>query len=212
MKTKSILFLAVLILVLSSCLVKSLHPFFKEKDVVMKKEIMGTWTDQKSGKWIISQAKTKKAGSDSVDSLLNYYNVSLTDKDGISKFISHLFKLNNQLFVDFFPDEVSLSGLTSYHIVATHSIAKIEVFKDSINIKWFNEQWLKNLFENNKIRISHEVIYDEDGPYILTASTDELQKFLIKYGNDPKAFKPDTDPKAFNPDTEFCYSLKRIKI
>jgi len=218
MNAKSIVFIALLGLILSGCLVKSLHPFFREKDVIFKKELIGTWVDQKSGKWIISQAKMKKKGSgtlgsNTVDSLLNYYTVTLTENGGVSSFTSHLFKLNNQLFVDFFPEEISVMDLTSFHLVRTHSIAKIEVLGDSIELKWFNEIWLADLFKNNKIRISHEIISEEDKDesFVLTASTDELQKFIIKYGNDPKAFtdKPEADSKDRN--EILCYSLKRIK-
>ncbi len=218
MKTRIVILCALIAVIVSSCLVKSLHPFYKEKDVVFKKELIGTWVDQESGKWTISQAKIKKEGSgilgsSTVDSLLNYYTVTLTDKDGVSEFTTHLFKLNNQLFVDFFPEEISIMDLTSFHLVRTHSIAKIEVFGDSIKLKWFNEIWLANLFKNNKIRISHETISekDKDESYVLTASTDELQKFIIKYGNDPNAFtdKPEANPKGRK--EILCYSLKRIK-
>lgn len=62
-----------------------------------------------------------------------------------------------------------------------------------LSIEWLNEEWLAELFEQNKIRIQHEVVYDgevkdDNKMYILTASTDELQKFILKYGSDPNAF------------------------
>jgi hypothetical protein len=52
---------------------------------------------------------------------------------------------------------------------------------------WYGEDWLEELFEQNRIRIKHETVtspgYDRQ---VLTASTDELQKFIRKYANDPK--------------------------
>jgi len=214
MKTRIVILSVLIAVIVSSCLVKSLHPFFKEKDVVFKKGIIGTWLDQDRGKWTICQAKTGLGifGSQTGDSLLNYYTVSLNDKDGVSKFIAHQFKLNNQLYVDFFPDDINTPDIMSFHLVKAHSIAKIEVFADSIKLKWFNEIWLADLFKNNKIRISHETISEEskDKSYVLTASTDELQKFIIKYGNDPNAFKdkPEAEPKKR--EEILCYSLKRV--
>jgi hypothetical protein len=58
-----------------------------------------------------------------------------------------------------------------------------------VQIKWFNEEWLGSLFEQNRIKISHETVKNESGKetdnfYLLTASTDELQKFILKYGKD----------------------------
>ena len=49
----------------------------------------------------------------------------------------------------------------------------------------------------NKIKISHEVVKDvnieddSDLKYVLTASTDELQKFVLKYGDEDEAFVDD---------------------
>jgi len=218
MKTRIIVICAILAVVASSCLVKSLHPFYRDQDVVFKKALIGTWLDQDSGKWTISQARAKSEGSaffgsKSVDSLRNYYLLTLTNDGGVSKFVAHLFMINGQLYVDFYPDEISLPDISYFHLVKAHSIAKIEVFADSINIKWFNEMWLAGLFENNKIRISHETISEKnkDDSYVLTASTDELQKFLIKYGNDPNAFKDGSETNSKDRKEILCYSLKRIK-
>ena len=65
-----------------------------------------------------------------------------------------------------------------------------------MNIQWYNEEWLIGLFKENKIRIAHEKIPYEGGKavndefqVVLTASTDDLQKFMLKYSDDPKAFK-----------------------
>jgi len=77
-------------------------------------------------------------------------------------------------------------------LVPTHSLAKIDLSGGNITISWYNEEWLIGLFNKNKIRIAHErVPYDPDlkdpesMQVILTAQTGELQKFIIKYGNDP---------------------------
>jgi hypothetical protein len=83
-------------------------------------------------------------------------------------------------------------------LLPSHSVAKVARITDSVvEIKWFNEEWLHKLFSQNRIKISHEVITeensgkDEDKTYVLTASTEELRKFLMKYGNDESAFEGD---------------------
>ena len=73
------------------------------------------------------------------------------------------------------------------HMIPAHTIARIDfVSEDEVVIAWFNEDWLKDLFEENRVKIDHEVIRTAEEnfskEYVLTASTDELQKFIIKYG------------------------------
>jgi len=53
---------------------------------------------------------------------------------------------------------------------------------------WYGEEWLTDLFEQNRIRIKHETVQvAPDMPrHILTASTNELQKFITKYADNPK--------------------------
>ena len=59
--------------------------------------------------------------------------------------------------------------------------------KDSILLYWYGDEWLNELLEQNRIRIKHERVesaeYDRQ---VLTAETDELQKFIRKYANNPK--------------------------
>jgi len=193
MKKKQILIIASLAILLNACLVKSLHPFYFEDDVIFNTELLGTWIDQDSTVWEIKQFSLKK------DSLDNSYYVSIEDsKSESSKFNVHLFKLEDNYYLDFFPDELpgNQDGILADHFIPTHSIAKLEMKNnEDIKISWFNEEWLGELFTENRIKIAHEEMYINEGKkektYILTGSTLELRKFLIKYGDDPKAFSED---------------------
>jgi hypothetical protein len=64
----------------------------------------------------------------------------------------------------------------------------VQYNSDSILIYWFSEEWLTELFEMNRIRIKHESIEvsSDYSRHVLTASTEELQKFIRKYANDPR--------------------------
>ena len=195
MKTRLILSLVLITLLLPGCLVKSLHPFYTEKDVIFKKELTGTWTDADSAVWIIEQ-HMQSTGLLSRKKPGKAYDITFTNRQGSAKFLAHLFQLNGELYLDFSPDEVSCGNdLAGFHMVGTHSLAKVWLTGGKIAISWYNEVWLADLFNKNLIRISHErVPYDPDNnnpsavQIILTASTSELQKFIIKYGSDPTAF------------------------
>jgi len=56
---------------------------------------------------------------------------------------------------------------------------------DTMTIWRFNPDWLEKLFDENRIRISHENVGDQ---IVLTASTEELQKFIAKYSYDQEAY------------------------
>ncbi len=193
MKRLIILSFVLALVLLQGCIVKSLHPFFKKEDIVFRKELINTWTDQDGGRWEILPVKEKPMSYE-----LKHY------KDGDQPdqiFVAHLFKLDEQLYIDFFPvsnDDGADATMFNMHLVLTHSIARVESLSATdVQIRWLNEKWLQSLFSQNKIKISHEVVRDDlnqddsNMSYVLTASTEELQKFIVKYGEEDKAFIDD---------------------
>ena len=187
MKTRIILSILLMIIFLQGCLVKSLHPFYAGQDTIFKKELLGKWTDKDSSAWVIEQ-HMRFNGIMKEDKPDASYNITFTDRKGTSKFIAHLFQLEGQLYIDFYPSEISSGNdLGGFHMVATHSLARVDLTGGKIIIRWYNQEWLTDLFNKNRIRIAHErVPYDLDQQdpgsmqVILTAPTDELQKFIRK--------------------------------
>jgi hypothetical protein len=211
MKTRRIILIGILATMMSGCLVKSLHSFYDESDVIYKPELTGKWLDDDSSKWVISRFTISK-GLLKGDSLDNSYLVEMyEDTSRPSRFNVHLFSINGLLYLDFLPImDKGEQELYDIHLVPAHSLARVRFdSNDRMTISWFNEEWLHKLFEENRVRISHEVILsDETGygkQYVLTASTSELKKFIVKYGNDPNAFN-DEDNKNF-----FYLKLNRTK-
>lgn len=202
MKTKSIVTVALLCIILSSCFVKSIHPFYKEDDLYFNKDLIGTWIDKDSCKWYVKQIYVSYGeGQNKKEYWNNGYVVEQVIKKNESgkKYEVFLFKINDQLYADFtsslYPDFKLDEGYSDK--IRSHNLAKVNIAKDEIAFIFFNGEWLADLIENNKIRIAHEFVkfpqpisMKYKGEYILTATTDELQKFISKYGNDPKAFAP----------------------
>jgi len=211
MKTRNIIIIALVGLLLSSCLVKSLQPFFHNEDVIYNPTLLGTYIDNDSAKWVIKQHVYSK-GFMQGDTADNSYLVELHEEDSsISKFNVHLFELDGIYYLDFFPVlSDRYDNFVGYHMVPVHSLARIEVkSNDHLVISWFDEEWLNKLFEENRVKISHEVIsvgeYKETKEYVLTASTDELQKFVRKYGKEHLN-------QACNEDSDgVCVNLNRVK-
>lgn len=178
-------------LAMSSCLVSSLHPFFRPKDKVYDPAMLGSWMDGDSCIWTIEKNMISEEfmGPEHADST---YKITYYEGEGmIGKFIGTLFQLKGILYVDFYPDpneEHHSSDFTSMHHFPTHTLARIGKNSEGIMLYWYGEEWLTDLFEQNRIRIQHETVELSPGytRHVLTAPTSELQKFITKYANSPK--------------------------
>ena len=93
------------------------------------------------------------------------------------------FKIDEQLFMDFIPfdyEDIS-NDLVSQHLLRTHSVAKIDKVEDGkLNITWLDEGRLTDLFDNNQLKLKYETVGLEES-FVLTATSEELYKFLQKY-------------------------------
>lgn len=192
MRPKFLFLIALMAGLFQGCIVRSLHPFYKPENVVFRKGLLNNWTDQDGGKWSIRRHQE-------IPNAYEMHWLKNGDKDVV--FLAYLFDLEGELYFDFMPltdnnhDDLAIFDL---HLMPTHSVAKlVKLNNEEVQIKWFNEEWLQNLFEQNRIRIAHEEIMDEtpkdenDKWYVLTAPTEELQKFILKYGHDATAFSND---------------------
>jgi hypothetical protein len=190
----------VLAVIIQGCVVKSLHPFYHVEDVVFREELINSWVDSDGGKWSIRRSKLN-------DKTYEMHWLHNGERDVV--FVAHLFRLGEDLYLDFYPEEDNQMpddfAMFTMHLLPVHSVAKVHVLdRDEVVIKWYNEDWMNSLFEQNRIKISHEVLVGDmvetddakvknvaksvETQYVLTASTEELQKFLIKYGNEDKNF------------------------
>jgi hypothetical protein len=202
MKAKSIIGSFIILLAASACSVRSLHPLYSEEVLVYDDDLEGNWLDDDGRLWSLESAVRSQAldsGSQKEAVRRNkMYLASYKDqKDSLYAFEFHLIRLGEHRFVDIFPWEKYNEKLINEFMVANllpvHTFAKIDLKGDSLFLSQINGEWVSDLIKNNQIRISHEklTLYG-DAEIVLTASTQELQKFLLKYQSDPKAYvQPD---------------------
>jgi hypothetical protein len=172
---------------LQGCILRSVHPFYKEGDITYRASLEGKWKDGEGVDWRIHHNPFDN----------NSYELHCSKNGAEATLLGHLFTLDGELYLDVVPLSDDREELTVFdlHMMPTHSIARVDlVDNDRVNIRWFNEEWLRNMFKQNKIKISHEVMMDpnpkgeDDGAYLLTATTDELQKFIMKYAKTEGAY------------------------
>lgn len=204
--------LSLVILVLNSCVVKSLFPFYTKNTIFFEKRFIGTWIDTENAHWEILKCqevilkenkKTQPYELDQdqlriYDKYKNAYVVYFEKDETKSSFLAMPFKINEQLFFDFSPiddKEIDNSNNELYkiHLIGAHTLAKVDFLNDNkVDINWFSSEQLMELLEQDKIKIKHERVgFGET--ILLTASSEELQEFIKKYLNSNDADKWATD-------------------
>ena len=181
------IFTLLVFFLVSGCGIFSLHPLYKRADLIVNTQLVGTWHNPQEDENLYVVIDTIKDDK--------YRFIRIDDMD-TTEFDMGLLKLNGQYFIDLFPsgdcsvfdnsDCLALENMVRNYI-PTHTFMKFDVKNDEIAITEFDNERLLDLFKQNRIRLAHEKSEDEDY-VVLTASTDELQKFISRYASDPDAF------------------------
>ncbi len=185
MKAKKLLFY-LLAGILSGCLpVMSLHQLYTEKDVVFEEKLLGTWVDDSNNIWEFKHPdKSEKA----------YELIVREVKGEKGSFIAHLVKLENKLFLDVYPGKSAWGEddpnklewpYNTLFLTPAHTFIKVSGIEPELKLHITDDDEMKKLLEQDPNAVKHEFV--EDG-MILTASTKELQAFVLKYSDDSRVF------------------------
>ncbi|MCA1759117.1 MAG: hypothetical protein LC658_05055, partial [Bacteroidales bacterium] len=190
MKTTKVILSFALFLFISGCVVYSFYPLYTEKDLFPNSLLLGKWIDDQETEWNFEYAYKGKKVPENVDSTSYILTQKYMDDEvpDSSEFSVHVIKLEEKYFLDFYMEEYTEDYLflKDFHIIPVHTFAKLSVEENKLSIQWFDQEWLEDLLEKNRIRIHHE----NNGDFILlTAKPAELQKFVIKYADAEEAFK-----------------------
>ena len=84
------------------------------------------------------------------------------------------------------PNNVSAKSFYGGHFIQTFSFWKVDLIGDKLKLVPLNYQWVEAMVKAKKLDVKYE---QQDGGFItLTASTEELKAFVLKYADDPYAF------------------------
>lgn len=116
----------------------------------------------------------------------SYIMTVVTNGDTL-KYSVHLAQIGEDIFMDLFAtdSEMANSAFESMVWFPVHMFMKLELDADKMVITQFDLEKLNKLFESNLIRIGHETV---DGSVLITAKSEEIQKFFDKYSNDESVF------------------------
>lgn len=199
------LLLYMLPLLLGGCVpVLSLHPLYTEEDVVLEKKLLGTWVDDANNPQTTWEFKP-------IDEPKNACKLIFTDEDGTKgSFVAYLLKLQDKLFLDIYPSELPWEPddpnkmdwpYNSFFLIPAHTFLKIDSIEPRLKMRLALESKIEELLKENPNAVKHMSVGDR---LVLTASTKELQAFVLKHADDDRLFADEItlvpkDTKTGNP-------------
>ncbi len=100
--------------------------------------------------------------------------------------IVNLTQIGNGLYMDFQNHEqFKKPSRFQTNLIPAHTFAKVEFQDNQLKIRSFDSDYIEGLIKSRKVRLKHEVVNET---IILTASTEDLRSFILKYGDDDKLF------------------------
>jgi len=184
----------------------TLHPIFTEKELVVGNQLTGNWKNVQDGK-ISTYRKASKDDLKQFSETLQQSNDRVyiaiiyngTDEPP-SKYYAFLVQLGNHFYLDYYPADTKERAATSAffkaHYIPMHGVYRVDFNPDgSFQLKQLDAGFLEKLIKNKQIRLQYEEL--NDGGYFITASTSELQQYLIKYSDTPEAYG-NNNPQLFS--------------
>lgn len=185
MKTWTRTILIGVLLALSGCIV-SLHPLYTEEDVIFKPALLGTWIkgkerDRGEETWEFKQGPKN-----------NSYSLEHIDERGEKgKFTVHLFRVGDLLFLDL---EIhhrvggAQNDMVSDHMgVITHSVMLVERIAPTPRIAYLDAELLQQMAKAHSDVPSFVEAQCMKCSAVVTASTKEMQRFLVRYAKTESA-------------------------
>ncbi len=193
MNARKLLFYLIAALLGGCVPVLSLHPLFNEKDIVFDEKLLGTW-EEPNTVWEFKRADKNE----------NAYRLIYSDKEGKKGlFVAHLVKLKDNLFLDacpvlWEPEDPNMIewAYNTLFLIPAHTFIKINSLEPQLKMLRTDDEKMKEFLKADPNVIEHTSI--EDKP-VLTASTEKLQAFVLKYADDSRLFPNEIALSRKNP-------------
>ena len=200
MKAKPLALAAFTGLLLTAC-IPSVNPFYTASDVIFDPALVGEWTAKNNKEpqhWKFEGGKDKS------------YALTVTDDEGKSGYFNAtLFRLQDYRFLDLIPTEceyatnqVDLVGLA---MIPGHLLVHVAQVEPELKMAFCDFDWLEKHLKENPQALAQGG--KEGGtPMVLTASTAELQQFVLQqmtagelfsdYGELTRDAAPQPEPRS----------------
>jgi hypothetical protein len=179
MRAIQVVLLASILVSLSGCAsVVSLHPLAmpNDKDAVFDPALVGTWEEVKADsdgartRYVVARAESGYSVNFGPDKLAG---------------TMHLLKVGERYLLDVYCPSDGPS-------LPVHLFVKLRLDKDSAWLAGMESAWLQDQIKT-RAQLHHEVLFEDDGRIVLTASPAELRRHLLPYVADDRSFDKETE-------------------
>lgn len=160
--------------ILTAC-VPSLHPLYTAETTVFRDDLLGLWKEsaQSDESW-----KFQKEGE-------NSYRVTYVNEKDSSEMEGRLVKLGEFLFLDLFISGESLNSgklgvLEKTSLIPGHLVVKVRL-GEKLELQALNPETLADHLSESPKALAHA--YPQKDRLVITASTEDLQKFFTRHAN-----------------------------
>jgi len=180
MKTKLIALGAFAVtMLLMGCWQKSVYPFYKEKDVFFEEKLVGAWREadksaDEGTTWTFEKGEAPNA-----------YRVHIADKETKLDCDARLFKLGETTFMDLYSRNRGVVDMPA------HALFRVKELGETFKLQMLSPGWFKNRLQLHPKEIANVFVTDPEHPddddkgeFVLTAPTEEVQKYLLTHMNE----------------------------
>jgi hypothetical protein len=166
----------------------SVHRLYTSDDVVFEPNLVGSWVaaepNENSG---TMQMDVVKAGADGYEFTFTTQDTPTAQVEKIS-FNAHLVKLHGRLFIDVVQTALQIDGKLSERQITVpgHMFGRISIDGENLQMSFLDDEWVAREIRSGDLSIDSEA--EGFQPAVLTATTAELQKFVVDHADDDEAF------------------------
>lgn len=201
MKARKVMFYCLAGLVAGCVPIVSLHPLFSKENIAFDEKLLGTWIgDANSTGTVWEFARFDESSATSLPKELQgefkrFYRLDMEDREGHKGSLAAcLVKLGNRSFLDIFPNQYP-SGesdiekvkllYNAFFYIPSHTFVRVDSIGDALRMHLTDDEEFRKFVDAEPKAVEYTAT--EERP-ILTASTKELQAFVIKYADDKRLF------------------------
>lgn len=165
MNGKNLIIALGIVAIMAGC-VPSIYPLYTEKDLVSDPSLVGTWLDKDEEEtWTFTQGDGQS------------YDMSISGEDSTVMFRAHLLELDGHRYIDLYPNPPAWDD-SPYRdlMLPLHWFGSISIDGDTLVLSLMDPDDLAAMADSG---INIPSYMDVDNLRILTASTEELQQFVV---------------------------------
>ena len=170
------------LLMIAGCAPNTIHPIYTDQDLIFDPALLGMWVDPDSPD---ESLQFTAAGSKS-------YRLVNSDSNGVrGSFHAHLAAVAGHTFINVYPEEPDTAANEYYRsrLILTHAFLLVDSIAPALQIRAMESDWLREYLAQHPDAIGHVEV---DGVILITAPTEDLQRFVLQHIATEGAFSDPT--------------------